>query len=217
MKAAIVIPAYNEAASIAGVVASVKECGKVIVVDDGSSDDTSARAKAAGAVVVTHATNRGYDAALASGFNEAERLGAQAIVTFDADGQLEAAAVGAGLSALDDGESQFVLGERDSGAARISEHLFNLYTRVRFGVSDILCGLKGFRTNAVVMHRGCLETSSVNTALALALLRNGVPFTSIPVKVAPREGQSRYGGFWRANIRISRALAQAFMDDFLRR
>lgn len=84
----VVIPAYNEAATIDGIVDRVKQqVETVIVVDDGSSDDTAARAENAGARVLRQPDNRGKGAALWRGMREALARGAEAIITLDADGQ----------------------------------------------------------------------------------------------------------------------------------
>jgi glycosyltransferase involved in cell wall biosynthesis len=217
VKAAIVIPAFNEADSIAAVVAAVSGYGTPVVVDDGSSDDTGALAAAAGAVVVRQDVNGGYDAALARGFSKADEIGAEFIVTADADGQLNPAAIPNILGLLSEGPVQFVLGLRESGAARWSEALFNLYSRARFGVPDILCGMKGFRVAAYRAHRGWMEMPSVYTAMALALLRADAPYALVPVAVTSRPGASRFGGAWKANIRIMRALGHAIVSDIARR
>ena len=87
MKIGIVIPALNEAKTVGGVIASVIEIGHVIVVDDGSTDGTSEVAEAAGATVVRHKENSGYDAALASGYARAIELDCDAVATIDADGK----------------------------------------------------------------------------------------------------------------------------------
>ena len=215
--AAIVIPAFNEADSIAGVVAAVAGYGTPIVVDDGSTDDTGSRAAAAGGLVVHQEPNRGYDGALASGFAKADEIGADLIATIDADGQLDSTAIPAVFSQLTTGQAKLVLGVRQNGAARWSESLFNLYSRLRFGVPDILCGLKGFCTEVYRPHRACAATPSVHTALALALLRAGTPFALVPVAVKTRPGQSRFGGAWRANVKILRALGRALVDDLVQR
>ena len=65
MKVAIVVPAFNEAESIADVVAAIRDYGTPIVVDDASVDATALQAQAAGAIVVRHRRNLGYDGALA--------------------------------------------------------------------------------------------------------------------------------------------------------
>jgi hypothetical protein len=217
VKAAIVIPAFNEAESIAAVVMAVRAYGTVIVVDDGSSDDTGARASAAGAVVVRQDPNRGYDAALARGFEKAEEIGADVIVTADADGQLGPASIPVMIERVEQGSARMVLGMRETGAARWSEALFNVYSRLRFGVPDILCGMKGVHIDTYRAHRGGMDTPSVYTAMALAALRSGTPFALVPVAVKSRPGASRFGGAWKANAKIARSLAHALVDDLLRR
>lgn len=213
MKAAIVIPAFNEAESIAAVIAAVSAYGTPVVVDDGSSDDTGARAAAAGAVVVRQDPNRGYDAALARGFAKADEIGAEFVVTADADGQLSPASIPPILAELSNGPAEFVLGVRETGAARWSEALFNLYTRLRFGVPDILCGMKGFRIDTYRAHREWMNTPSVYTAMALAALRSRCPFALVPVAVKSRPGASRFGGLWKANIKIARSLGHALVNE----
>ncbi|KAB7624185.1 glycosyltransferase family 2 protein [Alkalilimnicola sp. S0819] len=83
----IVIPAYNEAATISEVVAGAVEYAPVLVVDDGSSDDTAERARAAGATVLVNAENAGKAASLWRGMVQAMNEGADAVITMDADAQ----------------------------------------------------------------------------------------------------------------------------------
>src|SRR5580700_11167181 len=83
-----VIPAFNEAKTIAAVVAGVRaHVADVIVVDDRSTDATAEEAKRAGAIVLRNAANLGYDGSLNAGFAEAARRGADVFLTFDADGE----------------------------------------------------------------------------------------------------------------------------------
>lgn len=85
----IVIPAYNEESSISGAINDLKKHNyfKIIVVDDGSIDNTQKIARQAGTIVVRHPINLGQGAALRTGMDLALELGADIIVTFDADGQ----------------------------------------------------------------------------------------------------------------------------------
>src|SRR5947207_759655 len=93
MNLSVVIPALNEAASIGGVISRVPHdiAGldevSVIVIDDGSTDNTPEIARAAGARVISFESNRGNGAAIATGLEAALRSGADVIVTIDADGQ----------------------------------------------------------------------------------------------------------------------------------
>ena len=89
---AVVIPALNESLRIRGVVEeALAQAGTVIVVDDGSTDDTVERIADLSARVLRHPRRLGKGAALRDGFAEAERLGARAVVTMDGDGQHSAA------------------------------------------------------------------------------------------------------------------------------
>lgn len=214
MKFAFVVPALNESATIAQVVASLLPHGAVVVVDDGSKDDTTALARAAGADVVVHAVNRGYDAAIRSGFERAIELGVDAVISFDADGQHDASVVDAIIAAFNRG-ADVVIGVR-SQPARISERLFGLYTRLRFGVPDILCGLKGFRRETYLACRDRDRPNSIHTGLALAALRDKRQCVVVDVPIKPRLDQPRFGSVLRANGRIMRAMLLGLKDDIRR-
>ena len=201
---AIVIPAFNEAATIARVVESVSVYGQPIVVDDCSKDKTATLARAAGAVVITRDTNGGYDEALNSGFAEADRRGYSYVVTFDADGQHDAKIVGAFVARLRRGDD-LVVGIR-SRHARLSESLFALYTRVCFGLHDPLCGMKGYRMD-LYRERGCFDSyRSIGTELTLCALRNKKVVNQLPVPIAERNGVSRFAHRWKADYKILRAM-----------
>lgn len=84
----VVMPAFNEGQPIRAVVEQVRLVfPRVVVVDDGSSDDTAAQARAAGADVVVHPVNLGQGAALQTGFDWALSRGAEWVITLDSDGQ----------------------------------------------------------------------------------------------------------------------------------
>ena len=111
VNAAAVIPAYREEGRVGKVVAATRPYLPVIVVDDGSPDGTAAEAAAEGATVVRLEPNRGKGAALLAGFAEARRRGFDAVVTLDADGQHEPAAIPSMLAALARG-ADVVIGTR---------------------------------------------------------------------------------------------------------
>jgi len=107
------VPAFDEEASIAKVIARAqRHVDKVIVVDDGSSDDTALIADALGSVVVRHERNLGYGAAIRSCFNTARDLKADAIVTLDADGQHDPDQIPRLVEPIRDGVADIVVGSR---------------------------------------------------------------------------------------------------------
>ncbi|MBT9512449.1 MAG: glycosyltransferase [Acidovorax sp.] len=201
---ALVVPALNEAATIAQVAAAAGAHASVVVVDDGSTDDTPALAREAGAIVVSHGTNRGYDAALNTGFAEAARRGFEAVITLDADGQHDPSLVAQFIAALQGG-ADVVLGVRDE-RPRIAEHLFALYTRSLFGISDPLCGLKGYRIGVYESLGHFDSYGSIGTELMLFAARRGLRIEQVPFKVGARMDDPRFGRLFSANRRILRAL-----------
>jgi len=118
---AVVIPAFRAAHAIGDVVSRALAAvpgATVLVVDDGSGDETAARARAAGADVARHETNRGKGAALATGLAAAvARAGICHVVTLDADGQHPPERIGDLLEPLRRGEADLVIGARRRDAA----------------------------------------------------------------------------------------------------
>jgi glycosyltransferase involved in cell wall biosynthesis len=203
-KIAIVIPAFNEEATIYNVVQSVKEYGVVIVVNDASTDRTKQMAKSAGAVVVSHKENKGYDGALNSGFLKAEELNCNAIITFDADGQHSAESIEKYINELRSGVD-LVLGVRPK-TARISEKLFMYYSRYRFNWSDPLCGMKGYSMK-LYRKRGYFDSrNSIGTELAAYGLENNFSHAQIQIAIAQRQDQPRFSSIFMSNVKIMKAL-----------
>ena len=113
----ILIPAYNEAATIADIVERARLHGPVLVVDDGSTDGTGAAAGAAGAEVVSLGARRGKGAALRRGFAEALRRGVSRVVTLDGDGQHEPDEIPRLLKVAIEEPDAVVIGGRLAGLA----------------------------------------------------------------------------------------------------
>ena len=204
-KIGLVIPAYNESATIYDVVKAASEYGQPIVVNDCSNDDTAKLAEQAGALVVDHLTNLGYDAALNSGFAKAAELDCQFIITLDADGQHNPKLIQNFIDELDKGVD-VVLGVR-SNKPRASEHLFAFMTRVRFGIQDPLCGMKGYNIHAYNRLGHFDSYRSIGTELMLFAARNKLSMVQIPFKVGERQDAPRFGSSLKANIKILRAMS----------
>ena len=204
---AIVVPAFNEVRTIGALIEAIAGHGVPIVVDDGSLDGTGDRAASAGAVVVRHSTNRGYDAALNSGFRRADEMNAHYVVTVDADGQHPPSLIPQFVEQLAQGAG-VVIGIRDR-RQRWSEHVFAWIARGLYGVRDPLCGMKGYRIE-VYRQLGHVDChGSIGSELALYAARSGCRVAQIPVPTRSRADVPRVGAGLRINMRILRAAFNA--------
>jgi glycosyltransferase involved in cell wall biosynthesis len=201
---AIVIPAFNEEDTISNVVQSVKKYGVVIVVNDASTDNTKKLATKAGAVVVNHNRNKGYDSALNSGFDKADQLNLDAVITFDADGQHSSNALPVYIGLLEEGIA-VVLGVRPK-TQRFSEYIFKIYTKNKYNWQDPLCGYKGYSMK-LYRDRTCFDIhKSIGTELALYGIRSGYSYRQVDLDISQRFDKPRFSSVFGANIKILRAL-----------
>jgi glycosyltransferase involved in cell wall biosynthesis len=107
------IPAYNEASHIRDVVTGARTHLPVLVVNDGSTDDTATRAEEAGATLLDQIPNQGKGAALRAGFRWTLDAGYEAVITLDADGQHDPAEIPKFLDAYADDQADLIIGARE--------------------------------------------------------------------------------------------------------
>ncbi len=203
-KIAIVIPAFNEEVTIFNVVQSVKRYGEVIVVNDASTDETGKIAENAGAILVNHKKNKGYDGALNSGFNKAAELKYDVVITFDADGQHNQKSIKEYIDLLEQG-FKVVVGVRDK-FQRMSEYIFSWVSIWKWGIKDPLCGMKAYRID-VFNQLGYFDSySSIGTELAIYAAHEKIKIAQQPIKIKDRQDKPRFGNMFFANMNILRSL-----------
>lgn len=224
---AIVIPAYNEEATVAEVVGEIpREAAglltEVIVVVDGSSDATAQHAAATRALVCDVPANRGQGAALKLGYWLARARGAQIIATIDADGQYEPEEIGRVVEPILDGKADFVSGSRRLGAELTTDRvrhlgvlvfgaIFSVLTRSR--VTDPACGLRAMRsevTAAVTLEQPQYQASELMISAAMNGFRLGEVPTTMRDRTAShtkKDGNLRYG------VRFARAAFSTWRRD----
>ena len=193
----IVIPAKNEAGAIGKAVAGAREIypdAQLIVVDDGSSDNTADVAREAGATVVQHPESLGNGAAIKAGARAAT---GDIIAFMDGDGQHDAAEFGKLIEKLDEGYDM-VVGARDSGShanfGRLyANGIYNVVASWLTGrrIPDLTSGFRVARANLFKKFLYLLPNGfSYPTTITMAFLRAGYPITFEPIPVAKRIGKS---------------------------
>lgn len=204
-----IVPAFNEAATISNVVNELLPFGDVLVVDDGSHDNTVGLARIAGSFTISHACNLGYDAALESGIRWAVDKAYLYAITYDADGQHSPDSIHGFISRLDLG-ADVVVGIR-SRFSRWSEYIFSFYSSVVWSISDPLCGMKAYKLSLLRPLPPLNTYPSVGTELCIRASCLGLSISQVNISARDRKGASRFGNDFFANMRILRALFLAIL------
>ncbi len=196
MKIFCVIPALNEEETIKEVIEKTKPLvDQVVVVDDGSIDNTKKIAKDSGAVVLTHLVNRGQGAALETGNLYALRNGADVVVHFDADGQFMPEEIKDVLKPIINGEADMVLGSRFMGKESnmptfkkiviipIARLVNRFVLGARMKLTDPQCGFRAMSRKALkeirIKQNGMAHTSEI----IYKIYKNNLKTKEVPITV----------------------------------
>ncbi len=196
MKIVAVMPAYHEAARIGTAVSHVRVCvDEVIVVDDGSRDDTAEVAREAGARVLRHAVNRGQGAALRTGTDAALKRGATIIVHVDADGQHDPSFLPALIAPIQRGEAAIVFGSRFLGvrsegmpfARRVLLFAARQFSGLVLGISrrmtDPQSGMRALSRDAAMQLRWTQDRMAHCSEILRMVSQSSLAWTEVPVQI----------------------------------
>jgi glycosyltransferase involved in cell wall biosynthesis len=209
-KISIIIPAYNEGDIIADIIGQIKSLHpdfEIIVVDDGSTDDTAAEADKAGAKVYQHPYNIGNGAAVKSGIRVAT---GDILVFIDGDGQHDPEDIARLLDNFPDFD--MVVGARSASnqaslGRALGNKIYNWFASyvAKFPIKDLTSGFRAVKSNVARNFLYLLpNTYSYPTTLTLGTLRSGMSVKYVPIKIKKRAtGQS--------NIRLVRDGVRFFM------
>ncbi|AFO55388.1 MULTISPECIES: glycosyltransferase family 2 protein [unclassified Natrinema] len=202
----VVIPAYNESDTIGTVVSSLPESVRgydvqPLVVSDGSTDGTAARAASSGAMVVEHPINQGQGGALKTGFEIALEHEAAIVVTADGDGQHPSSELDRLIAPIVEDEADYVMGSRYLGVDRSGNGVVRR-TGIRFftGLINVLMNTditdctNGYRAiRGPMLERLTLTEERFNAPeLIIEARKNGLRLEEIPVEIADRkDGDSK--------------------------
>jgi glycosyltransferase involved in cell wall biosynthesis len=201
LQISVIIPTFNEGEIIASVVRQVREIldtfgqsYEVLVIDDGSSDETAAQARSAGAVVYSHPYNIGNGAAVKSGIRKAQ---GEALILMDGDGQHDPADIPRLLEKLE--SFDMVVGARTSDSVATPQRKWanRLYNRFatymcKHRIEDLTSGFRAIKTDIARQFVSLLPNEfSYPTTITMALIRSGYSLIYIPIKANSRIGKSK--------------------------
>jgi hypothetical protein len=221
----VCVPAFDEAESLPDVLAAIPRSvagmtTHILVIDDGSQDQTRAVAAARGAHVVSHPVNSGQGAALQTGYLVAERVGVDVVVTLDADGQHDPAEIERLVGPIVRDEADFVVGSRRMGSqereSRARDAGISAYTRLinllgGTEVSDIANGYRAIRASRLA-EIAFTEDQFHNPELLLGAARAGLRVVDVPVTIRRRaSGQSKKGTNLRYGLGFLRVIVKTWL------
>jgi len=197
-----VIPAYNESETIGPVIEETGEyVDRVVVVDDGSSDDTAAIARDHGATVVEHVFNTGVGGAVRTGYQYAIKHDYDWVVQVDADGQHDPAKIPELLDVAEDGHDMVIasryLNESYQDYSATRNVGIQFFTRLvnalgDIEITDVTSGFRVYRVSmlAEILHRGDKHWAIEQT---LEAAKGGYAITEVSTKMPTREeGESQF-------------------------
>jgi glycosyltransferase involved in cell wall biosynthesis len=194
----IVIPAYNEEDGILATLENLRSyfpAAEIIVVDDGSQDETAQRAAGfEGVKVLVHRFNRGYGGALKTGMRQAER---ELVAWYDADNEHQPQFLQQMVEQIEREKLAAVLGQRPSSVSvvrGVGKYVIRALARllkVKSG-SDLNCGLRVFRREVILPYLPVLPDSySASLTSTIILIEQRYPFAFLPIQTKQRIGRSK--------------------------
>lgn len=219
-KVIVIIPAYNEEKTIIEVINRVKPLvDEIIIVDDGSSDQTAQLAEKQGVIVLRHLINRGQGAALQTGNQYALKRGGEIIVHFDADGQFLAEEIKDIIQPLEQGEVEVVFGSRFLGKKseipwfkkQIIIPLAHLVNKLMIGFSltDPQSGFRALSRKATEMIQIENDEMAHCSEILYKVFKNNFKIKEVPITVIYHDFGQRFGG----GIKIIKDLFLAKLMD----
>ncbi len=190
----VCIPAFNEENTIGEIVEkSLQYADKVIVCNDGSTDNTEKIAKEKGAIIINHKKNLGYGAAIITLFEEAQKQNAEIMITLDGDGQHNPEQIPALISALTENNVDVVIGSRfldkNTNSPGYRQTGIKIITSAsnfgtNFKVSDSQSGFRVYSKKAINAIHPTEEGMSVSTEILLKASNKGLSVAEVPITVS---------------------------------
>lgn len=226
-KILVIVPAYNEAGSVGNVISKIRRClpnVDVLVVNDGSSDSTSAIAEQAGAMVLDLPYNMGIGAAMQAGYKFAHRRDYDVAVQCDGDGQHHPSQIKTLVEALTNGDADVVLGSRylssrkfkSSVPRRVGMFLFSNVLSLIVGqkLTDTTSGFRAVNREVIESFSMYYPDDYPEPEALVILHKEGFTVKEVPVSMSSRRDGTSSITPWRSVYYAFKVMLAIFVDLF---
>lgn len=206
----VIVPAYNEESNLAGIIKEVRKKASwvdILVVDDGSKDDTAKIARDLGVTVVTHSFNLGIGGAVQTGFKIARMWNYDIAVQIDGDGQHDPAFISRLVKSIVEGNvdisvgSRFLKNKKADGSfiRHIGIHFFSRLTTLITGtrITDCSSGFRALNRSAIELFSDEYPVDFPDAEALIIARRAGLRIDEVPVRFRRRRGGKSSLYFWR--------------------
>lgn len=230
-KVLVAITALNEGKNLPQILEQLRGKYDVVVIDDGSTDDTGRISRAYGAVVLRHLWNLGQGCADITKFKYATKMGYDILVEMDGDGQHDPFEIFKFIEKLKNTDAEIIQGSRILGSNYKTAPFFRktflpYYTMLLnkltgYNLTDCMCGFRAYNIKAIRNIQDVLDQILEPQYLAAeALIRfskNGLNIAEVPISLKDRKTGKSYKGFLRYGLGILRAVIRTLVDKNLRK
>ena len=208
----IICPAFNEAANIGKVIERYKNLPDVsmLVVDDGSTDNTSLECKQYGVNIISHNENCGYEKALETGIDYFLKSEFDHFVIADADNEIFVDNIISELRNYSSVDQYVLIGQRKN-KNRLIEHVLSIFTSYKYNINDIFCGSKSISKNILNGHDISDITKNIFTYFVIKKINNHKIIKNIRVDGERRYGNSKFGSGFRSEL----LLLKSFLKNYV--
>lgn len=222
----VISSAYNEAENLPGVVASVTSQCPMIIVDDGSSDETAAIARQNGAQVISHIYNLGQGYAFLTGMKAALARDVDYIIYMDSDGQHSPEELHVFIKKFEMADCDVVVGSRILGnnykTAPFLRKFFLPYVTgvvnwlTGYRMTDAMCGFRAYKKSSLksIAHLfdQMLEPQYIAAEMFMRFAREELRVEEVPITLSARHTGTSYKGAFRYGMGIFRAILKTLLD-----
>ena len=228
-KVLVAITALNEEKNLPQILEQMRDKYDIVVVDDGSTDDTFGISRTHGAVVLRHLWNLGQGCADITKFKYAIRMGYDILVEMDGDGQHEPSEISKFLERMQDTDADIIQGSRILGSNYKNAPFFRrtflpyytlLLNRITgYDLTDCMCGFRAYDVN-VIRHiqdvfDQILEPQYLAAEALIRFSKSGLSILEVPIDLKERKTGRSYKGFLRYGLGILRAIIRTLLDKNL--